>query len=448
MSLVVDGCAGPGGWDEGLRMAGYTGELVGFELDPSACATAQAAGHQRVRADIATFPLAQMAGKVTGLVMSPPCPSFSAAGTGAGKGDIPNVLRLIADHAAGRTPGDYVWADDRSALTAQPMRWAVALRPRWIALEQVPPVLPIWRYIAQHLRRLGYYTWCGVLSAEEYGVPQTRKRAILLASLDRPVCAPSPTHQPYRSGRDAEDEPDLFGAPLPPPVSMAEALGWGTDEIIGFPRRADTPSNGVDDSRIIELGGVEYRSRDLRCAPAPAPALTEKSRSWQRWMAPGGAASTTANPRPAPAPAHTITGKGTAAWVLRNGTQDNACTRDLHEPAGTIFYGERANAVDWVRDRPATTVQGDPRVWPPGHKVNQSDRDRLADADERYGDRSVTEAVRVIVTEAAVLQSFPPDYPWQGTQTARYSQVGNAVPPLLAKAILEPLIATTQRKAA
>lgn len=165
-------------------------------------------------------------------------------------------------------------------------------------------------------------------------------------------------------------------------------------------------------------------------------------------MAPGGAASTTANPRPAPAPAHTITGKGTAAWVLRNGTQDNACTRDLHEPAGTIFYGERANAVDWVRDRPATTVQGDPRVWPPGHKVNQSDRDRLADADERYGDRSVTEAVRVIVTEAAVLQSFPPDYPWQGTQTARYSQVGNAVPPLLAKAILEPLIATTQRKAA
>lgn len=450
--VVVDLFAGPGGWDEGLRMTGWTGYAFGIEMDAAACATGQAAGHQRVRADVATFPLGQLVGKVEGLIASPPCPSFSPAGKQLGKDDMPNVVRLIADYAAGREPGDYEWADERSPLTAQPMRWAVALRPTWIALEQVPPVLPLWRQIALHLRQLGYSVWCGVLSAEEYGVPQTRKRAILMAHLHRNVGRPEPTHQGYVSGRDAKVAPDLFGEPLPPPVSMAEALGW-VDGIVGFPRRADTPSNRVDDDRVIDLGGVGYRAEVACPVSDPAQVVTEKARSWERWTllpasrtrptdgtlprtdgcsrphcrvrslrhavartdVPGGARSFEVEPRPAPAPAHTITGQGAAAWMI---------------------------------ERPATTVVGDARVWPPGHKVNQSDRDRHRDADERYGDRSGTEAVRVSVTEAGILQSFPPDYPWQGSQTKRYEQVGNAVPPLLARAVLGPLIDRASERAA
>ncbi|MGO4664035.1 DNA cytosine methyltransferase [Terrabacter sp. 2TAF16] len=39
---------------------------------------------------------------------------------------------------------------------------------------------------------------------------------------------------------------------------------------------------------------------------------------------------------------------------------------------------------------------------------------------------------RITVEEAAALQSFPRDMDWQGPQSARYRQVGNAVPPMLA----------------
>ncbi|PSJ23930.1 DNA cytosine methyltransferase, partial [Streptosporangium nondiastaticum] len=187
------------------------------------------------------------------------------------------------------------WEDERSRLTAEPMRWAFDLHPRWIALEQVPPVLPLWQHMAMLLRGRGYKTWTGILSAEEYGVAQTRKRAILMARLDGPVGPPAPTHQAYVSGRALQLEDDLFGSPLPPPVSMAQALGWDAE-------------------------GIR--------------------------MAPAGVTSTMVDPREATDPAHTITGKATAAWMLRNNSNRNACVRELDEPAGTIFFGQRANAVD------------------------------------------------------------------------------------------------------
>ena len=44
--------------------------------------------------------------------------------------------------------------------------------------------------------------------------------------------------------------------------------------------------------------------------------------------------------------------------------------------------------------------------------------------------------MRITVEEAAILQSFPPDYPWQGTKTARFRQRGDAMPPLLAEHVL------------
>jgi len=52
--LALDLFAGPGGWSQGARYAGV--KTIGFEWCPWACATAHAAGHTRVRADVAAYP--------------------------------------------------------------------------------------------------------------------------------------------------------------------------------------------------------------------------------------------------------------------------------------------------------------------------------------------------------------------------------------------------------
>lgn len=397
--LVVDLFAGPGGWDEGLRATGYTGSIIGVEWDESACATASAAGHPRLRADIAALD-PTIFGDVEGLIASPPCQAWSVAGDRKGELDRPEVFSRITAHARNRQPRHVDWHDERSSLTAEPMRWIAALRPRWVALEQVPPVLPLWEHTATLLREIGYKAWTGVLSAECYGVPQTRKRAILIARRDGlPVGPPAPTHQPYRAGQTPATGPDLFGDPLPPPVSMAEALGWGLLE-----RPAWTVTAGGTDTGGAEVFGNAKCRQQLRDVV------------YRSNYNDGAGTRTTRHPDE---PSTTITSK-VGHWVMRKGAQERAAERGVDEPAGTIYCSRPGNLT-----------------W----SLRNSNR-------EAATTRAGGESVRVSVREAGVLQGFPPDYPWQGTKGAQYRQVGDAVPPPLAAAILRPLVASTAGRAA
>lgn len=268
MSIVED-FAGPGGWDEGARLLGVT-SIVGHEWDKDACATATAAGHHRVRCDVATVTHKSGA---WGYIGSPPCQAWSRAGKRQGILDQPAIfahLQLIAE------TGDWVdypaggWHDKRSPLVLQVVRAIIQLRPTWVALEQVPDVLPFWERVAEFLLSLGYRAWTGILDAEMYGVPQTRDRAILTASQDpaHNVTRPPATHARYRPGQ--QPEPDLFGELLPW-VSMADALGWGME---GRPSMTvtggGTATGGAEPFGSGARAGIEReRERALSWRPAP-----------------------------------------------------------------------------------------------------------------------------------------------------------------------------------
>ena len=57
-----------------------------------------------------------------------------------------------------------------------------------------------------------------------------------------------------------------------------------------------------------------------------------------------------------------------------------------------------------------------------------------------------TEDRYLTVREAAAIQSFPPNFIFQGSLTQQWRQIGNAVPPLLAKAIGESILKLYQQK--
>ena len=55
-----------------------------------------------------------------------------------------------------------------------------------------------------------------------------------------------------------------------------------------------------------------------------------------------------------------------------------------------------------------------------------------------HGDGSLghAEVTRMTADDAGVVQSFPRGYPWRGTKTKMGEQIGNAIPPLLARAVI------------
>lgn len=419
--IILDLFAGPGGWSEGLRMLDL--QDVGLEWDEAACKTRAAAGHLTVRVDVSSFVLRPLLGKVWGAIFSPPCTKFSAAGKQFGlkvMGLLANGIQrmfrgddcrqelrdriypaALAEQETANAKRKTPWTRERveaaarddafvTVLILEPARYLHALITgdtgggiplEWAAFEQVPGVLPLWKVYAEELRRLGWSVWTGVLNAANYGVPQTRERAVLIASGARRVSAPDATH-------DKAPARDLFGDCLKPWISMAEALDLAASDIINT--RGDRKTPGGNNFPVDE----------------PSWALTEKARSWILYT--NGQADR-------------------RQWALKHNARANATVRTADEPAATLAFGHARNDYEWVTTRPATTVCATNRIAPPGH------RDRSPNGESQFAS---PDTVQITVPEASILQSFPADYPFQGTRTKQFEQVGNAWCPRAAAAVV------------
>jgi DNA (cytosine-5)-methyltransferase 1 len=280
----------------------------------------------------------------------------------------------------------------------------------------------------------------------------------------REVSAPVATHRRYYPPGHRYAINGNGDGHLPRWISMAEALGWGMTERPGM----SVTGGGT------YTGGAELFGNGARKG-------IRRERDAGRWMVAAGITGE-GTPRPDDAPAPTLSTKGTAYWLDDPELYDRGNTEErsiaerrawAHErPAPTLVTTRRSKdgmlvgrqlppgegqhvggwdwkdgappvhddmpdstrelrSGDWPQKRPATTVAGDPCVFPPGgHHVPGA---------QSHG------AIRVTAEEAAVLQTFRPDYPFQGTRTKQFQQIGNAVPPKLAEALLGAVLGIEPR---
>jgi len=452
---VLDLFSGCGGLSLGFQAAGFQ-IAAAVESDPDAAKSHgqnfhKGAAEHAIARDITAVQPQQLTTQL-GLgeaslafdiiVGGPPCQAFARVGR--------SKLREIADHP------EAFRHDPRARLYIEYLHYVEACAPLAVLMENVPDILNhgghnIAEEVCDVLSSRGYICGYTLLNAAHFGVPQMRERMFLLAvhkSVANQVRFPCPTHwinlpSGYDGSRavalkllaDAASGSGHYCAPLvptkplPPAVTAKEAIG-------------DLPE--IDARQLLASGDLKRGARrfDKPVALSTDTSLSDfavRMRTWPEFEATTEIRDHVIRylPRDYSLFARLKPGDQYPEAVICAEKMFDEAIRKLKAKQ----QAPRENSPAWKELRASIVPPYDPGKFPNKWRKMESDkpaRTLLA----HLGKDSYThihydsrQARPISVREAARLQSFPDGFVFSGTMNPAFRQIGNAVPPLLAKAM-------------
>jgi DNA (cytosine-5)-methyltransferase 1 len=392
---AVDLFSGAGGFGLGFKFGGFDVQLS-VEIDAWACDTLRFNDQlmkvwqgdiRDLRNDDAIREVCPWKPEV--IIGGPPCQGFSIAGP------------------AKKDP-----RDPRNSLFMNFAHWVEALRPECLVLENVKGLLsrrnaqgePVIDIITRAFRKLDYTVEVWLLNAAEYGIPQFRERIFVVGHCLPEVIGPPPPTHTANSNEFRGDQPEFIGlADLEQAITLWDAIsdlpaleaGEG-DEVQPYvgPPETDYQRRLREHSPYIYNHAAMHHSKRL----------VERFKHI-RW-------GESSSDVPTEHGARKRNGNGQLSQ--KNYDQNNRRLHP-HRPSHTIAASFYANFVHPFQHRNLTTREG-ARI--------QS----FPDAYRFLGKKTVV-SHRLLQREERFEEKF----------LCQYNQVGNAVPPLLAKAVAQHL---------
>lgn len=382
MSLTtIDLFAGAGGITEGFRQAGATC-LFANDFEPEAVETFRA-NHPETEV---------VAGPIEAL-----SPAQIRKGLQLVKGELDALVGGPPCQGFSiNAPGRFL-DDPRNQLFRHYLKFIDEFRPKTFVFENVTGMLSlekgrVFQQVVNELEGRGYFCEAKILFAAHYGVPQERWRLIILGSrVGLGISHPVPRHYLKRRANFSGGSTLVFPlseahrAKLLPPVTVQDA-------IYDLPRPlADTKGTvTLPETDHLSDFAAQMRGDSTEIHNHVKPKLSAINLERLKHIKPGG------------------------SWrdipfdLLPKGMQ-KARRSDHTKRYGRLHPQGLASTI---------MTKCDPHWGPVFHPVEE---------------RTLT------VREAARFQSFPDGYLFHGSRVAQYAQVGNAVPPLMAKAVCESL---------
>lgn len=391
---VLDTFAGAGGFSLGFEMAGY--EVIGA-IETDAWATETFAFNHPdaivIKKNIEELTDKELldnfgALKPDVVLGGPPCQGFSICN---------------------KNNGDP--KDPRNSLFEEFVRVGKILKPKLMIMENVPNLAKaktedkelVLDIIKSELRNLGYYVYSDILEAVNYGVPQIRKRVFVVASLmelENPF--PKPTH--------TIDKNDLFSSALKITPTLWDAI-------------SDLPEinarEGAEEMDYTNKAHSDFQKQARKGSKKLHNHLAMKhsKRMIERFE------SMECGQSGSDVPDHLKPIKRNSNGVVSDKVYDQN-NRRMHadRPCHTIAASFYANFVHPFKHRNFTAREG-ARI-------------------QTFPDSYVFKGKPTVVSHKLLAREGRTDEKY----LCQYNQIGNAVPPMLAKAVASNLIGQIKGK--